>query len=194
MATKYIVNNISGQTINGENILPKYKVFTVLLTQSGGINEQTLVNTDLTIGVTYQILDQGSELVLGDFTNVGAPNNNIGTTFIATDTTPNSWGNDVGLFYNTGVPVAIILENTIGNIWFTYISAGLYILNSENAFPVDKTVFQNTLISIEDGTYLKMITITPKDSNNFYIGSVNFPHTLTNDLLNNTPIEIKIYN
>ena len=37
METKYIVNNKSGQTINGEPILRPYKVYTALLTQSGGL-------------------------------------------------------------------------------------------------------------------------------------------------------------
>jgi hypothetical protein len=106
---------------------PKYKVFTALLTQSGGDNGQAIGSGNLTIGVTY-LIDTDS---LGmDFTNVGAPANVQGVSFIATGTTPNSWGADEGeldiLLFNTGAPVATVLENTIGNVWFTYIEPGVY--------------------------------------------------------------------
>lgn len=69
-----------------EAATPKYKVYTALLTQSGGNNFQSISSGPLTIGVTYQIISQGAN---DDFTNVGAPNNNLGTYFVATGTTPN---------------------------------------------------------------------------------------------------------
>lgn len=117
---------------------PKYKVFTANLYQTGGDDPQTISSGSLTIGVTYLIVDLG----VGegcDFTNVGAPNNNIGTWFIATGTTPNNWGTNIGLSYNPGVPVANVLENTIGNVWFTYAGTGNYELQSLNLFTTSKT-------------------------------------------------------
>jgi hypothetical protein len=90
MTTKYIVNNLPGQTINGESILRPYRVFTALLTQNGANDPNLLINNPLTIGVTYEILS--TDLDTADFTNVGAPNNNVGTKFVATGETPNSWG------------------------------------------------------------------------------------------------------
>ena len=94
-----------------------YKVFTALLTQNGEDAGGVLIDSPLIIGVTYQI-KTGSTGEF-DFTNVGAPNNNIDTYFIATGTTPNDWGS-AALNYDEGAPVATVLENTIGNIYFEY--------------------------------------------------------------------------
>jgi hypothetical protein len=119
---------------------PKYKVYTALLTQSGGDDGQSLYGSGtLTIGVTYKIESNDSNTA--DFTNVGAPNNNDNTYFVATGTTPNSWGaNSEGqLIYNTGAPAVTVLENTIGNIWFTYSDVGTYYANSTNLFTENKT-------------------------------------------------------
>lgn len=116
-----------------------YKVFSALLTQSGGDDTQNQQSGLLTIGVTYYIDDNASN---PDFTNVGAANNNVGTYFMATGTTPTSWG-EATLAYNPGAPVATVLENTIGNIWFTYNNVGNYFCNSDGLFTENKTV--NTL-------------------------------------------------
>ncbi len=87
-----------------------YKVYTALLTQIGESSQQILTSgNSLTIGVTYVITDDGPGYVLGDFTNVGAPNNELGTSFVATGTTPNDWGTDIILLYDTGVPVVTVL-------------------------------------------------------------------------------------
>ena len=47
MITKYIVNNLSGQTINGEAILNPYKVYTATITYNldGWISTNVLQNT-----------------------------------------------------------------------------------------------------------------------------------------------------
>jgi hypothetical protein len=117
-----------------------YKVYTALLTQSGGSDPIPLQTGNLTIGVTYLIYDNSPGM---DFTNVGAPNNNVGTSFVATGTTPNSWGTLEGLTdiieYNNGAPVVTVLENTIGNIWFTYDGVGIYSVNSNGLFTTNKT-------------------------------------------------------
>ncbi len=118
---------------------PKYKVFTALLTQRGGGSFDLAIDVSLVTGVTYEIIDNDDSTA--DFVNVGAPNNTPGTFFVATGTTPNSWGNNsLGqLRYDSGAPVAIVLENTIGNIFFTYQSVGVYVVNSSNLFIEDKT-------------------------------------------------------
>ena len=54
----------------------------------------------------------GWPIFVFDFTNVGAPNNSNGTSFVATATTPTAWGGGV-LSYDVGAPVVTILENTI---------------------------------------------------------------------------------
>ena len=115
---------------------PAYKVYTALLTQSGGNNFQSISSGSLTIGVTYQIISTSS--APGDFTNVGAPNNNVGTYFVATGTNPNEWGG-YELEYNTGTPVVTVLENTIGNVWFERQGQGAYNCVCSGLFPEGKT-------------------------------------------------------
>lgn len=73
------------------NVSRPYKVYTALLTQSGGDDERDIDGGGLTIGVTYLILDNSGG---ADWTNVGSPNNEIGTYFVANEVNPNSWGNN----------------------------------------------------------------------------------------------------
>lgn len=116
-----------------------YQVYTALLTQNGGDNEDTSGSGDnLTIGRTYLIGNGGDDP--GDFLNVGAPNNDEGTYFVATGETPTKWG-ETTLTYNTGTPVVTVLENTIGNIWFEYNDVGSYIVKSDGLFIDGKTTF-----------------------------------------------------
>jgi hypothetical protein len=173
-----------------------YKVYTALLTQSGGDSLESQGIGLLTVGVTYYIYDiyPGT-----DFTNVGAPNNDIGTYFVATGTTPNSWGdvpegNSV-LQYNTGAPVVTVLENTIGNIWFTYIQDGYYRANSIDGFTLDKTFCQGITSTAEDGTGLTVITVRSNNIDTVNIYSTNPINEVPfNGALLNTPIEIRVYN
>jgi len=171
-----------------------YKVYTALLTQSGGDGPAGNCSDDpqpLVIGVTYQIsLNDGT----GDFTNVGAPNNNIGTYFVATGTTPNNWGTpgDVCLDYNTGAPVVTVLENTIGNIYWTYSNVGLYLATLANSFPEDTTaVFNGTQLQIS-GDWSLMMSFRGND-NEIEVRTIA-DGSLSDSLLSNTPIEIRVYN
>lgn len=180
------------------SLKPKYKVYTALLTQSGGDNPTSIINQPLIIGTTYSISEADIPNVLGDFTNVGAPNNEIGTYFIATGTTPNSWGTNISLSYNTGAPTAIVLENTIGNIWFTYINTGIYSVNSNNLFIEDKTT-----IDIDTfGANATNLENTP-----FYIGNETIinaetqfqifttrPPDYRDNVLQKNRLEIRVYN
>jgi hypothetical protein len=118
---------------------PKYKVYTALLAQSGGNNPTAVTDLPLVPGLSYQIIDNDGGTA--DFTNVGAPNNDPGTFFSATGTTPTSWGNNTlgVLEFNTGAPTTIVLENTLGNISFEYRGPGSYRCYSNNLFTIDKT-------------------------------------------------------
>lgn len=196
MSTKYIVNNLTGQTINGQSIDPKYKVFTALLTQSGGDDVQ-YINWDddpntLTVGVTYTIEANDDS---SNFIPNGAPNNNVGTSFVATSSVV-SWGEgntgDNQVSYNTGAPVATVLENTIGNVWFTYSSNGYY------------GVFTNGLLTDKISVFIgarttewyrqKSIDTTNYTNSSFYLSNINNNGTSANNILQNTPIEIRVYN
>jgi len=119
---------------SGTTSLPLYSVYTALITQSGTSSTQTISTGDLTLGVTYRI-EVGSSF---DFTNVGAPDNNTGTMFVATGITPSEWGGGV-LTYDPGAPVVTILENTIGNIIWIYNAVGNYQALLLNSFPLNKT-------------------------------------------------------
>ena len=186
-----------------EAATPKYKVFTALLTQSGGDavfgqNGGTAVgySPELTIGVTYYISDNFE--MECDFTNVGAPNNEVGTYFVATGTTPNTWGTYGNLIFNTGAPVATVLENTIGDVWFEYFGDGQYKLKTSIEILNDKLYSTILLFSIGlDGleeTYRN--SIYHYDNNTIAINTQRNDGNwvLINNFLNNTPIEIRVYN
>ena len=170
-----------------EAATPKYKVYTALLTQSGGSDELGIQYGDLTIGVTYRIEETSPD---SDWTNVGAPNNNVGTYFVATGTTPNSWGDPGNLRYNTGAPVVTVLENTIGNIWFTYDSVGNYIANSDSLFIINKTIVYSSIDQFQTTSADSSLTGIISDS---IIGYQTFIGGLsTNDSVGF--IEIRVYN
>lgn len=167
-----------------------YKVYTALLTQSGDDTISAIINSSpLTIGVTYEIVDNTGINV----TNVGSPNNNVGTKFVATGTTPSSWGSG-SLSYIPSAPVVTVLENTIGNIWFTFTNTSEQTINSNNLFPVGKTystVQLNTELTIPDPTMYSI-----QQSSNSIITLFNFKPVAEVDgsPFTNTPIEIRVYN
>jgi hypothetical protein len=173
-----------------------YKVFTALLTQSGGDNPQSTCSDDiepLVIGITYFIsLNDGT----GDFTNVGAPNNEVGTYFVATGTTPNSWGSsgNVCLQFNQGAPVATVLENTIGNIYFMFDGDGYYFLNGDNLFISNS--WTPTIMILNDTAELmdgQILTINKANDSQYLLQSYNQSGGALNGQFYNTPIEIRVY-
>lgn len=174
-----------------------YRVYTALLTQSGGDTlsalsfDDTPGGPDFIIGVTYQIVDNSIGL---DVTNIGAPNNEVGTYFVATGTRPANWG-EGSLIYDTGAPVVTVLENTIGNVWFSYDTIGQYSLNSNGLFTIGKcysSLTLNTDLPAPNG-YLFSILIGNADV--FMIQTYNPIADMGSDgLLINTPIEIRVYN
>jgi hypothetical protein len=138
---------------------------------------------------------------MGNFTNVGAPNNDNGTYFVATGTTPADWGINLSadtLTFNTGAPTAIVLENTIGNVHWRYINIGAYkgtidlypnVLVTEGK----QVVFSPTLaLSTSDNKYF--VTI----QNDSAIGAVAISITDGTNYINgglvDCPIEIRVYN
>jgi len=171
---------------------PAYRVYSALLTQSGTDTEDSINSGELTIGVTYTINQNSPGM---DFTNVGAPNNNIGTKFVATGTTPNSWGSGATytLAYSAGAPVVTVLENTIGNIWFTYTTDGTYAINSDGLFAGIVPTVTDVFGVIESSTS-DYLTVDKIDNSILRLVSSDSGYVATNALLNSTPIEIKVYN
>jgi hypothetical protein len=176
-----------------------YKVYTALLTQSGGDDLQSQDSGSLTIGRTY-FINSTPSLYGSDFTNVGAPNNNLGTYFVATGTTPN-WGINPDpdmLLYNIGAPVVTVLENTIGNIWFTYNDIGQYGIFSDGLFTQNKTYTNLQLwaddsvtnrtgfVGLSNSSELTLFNAGADGTPANYIGTSNYGFL--------TSIEIRVYN
>jgi hypothetical protein len=168
---------------------PSYKVYTALVTQSGGDDPQSLTGGGLYFGVTYRI--ESSD---GDYLNVGAPNNDIGTYFVATVTAaPTTWGS-LGLGFNTGAPTVIVLENTIGNVWFGYSGAGQYAMWSNNLF-TDKTVSLNDQTRcLDSGNNFYNLKFTNPDPSQINITVLDNGLNGIDDRLTFKLIEIRVYN
>jgi hypothetical protein len=185
-----------------------YKVYTALLTQTGeGSNTNGVSDSSLLPGVTYLIIDDDSGTV--DFTNVGAPNNTVGTYFVATGTTPTSWGDALlgQLQYNYSAPTVVVLENTIGNIWFTYYNFGHYQIGSDNLFTINKTTvfISDTINKNSIAPFLQLRVLCSTDTNkqpnglNIFTGAVDgnfYDNIITsdNDLQYAVTLEIRVYN
>lgn len=135
--------------------IPKYKVFTAILSQDGSNNWVNQTSGTFTKGVTYTF---DTYLGIDDFSNIGGPpaapyGTWDGYSFIATGTTPLVYTNSSSIDHNTGAPVVSILENTIGRIWFTYNAEGIYRCYSDNLFEPDKTtVFISDTINKDNPT------------------------------------------
>ena len=98
----------------------------------------------------------------------------------------------------TNAPVATVLENTLGEtISFSYGTPGYYSINTTGEFPQNKTTFSiknvinsaqvssETYIGIfSDSLNINTIDFTTLDDNNIGL----------NNILLNTPIEIRVYN
>jgi hypothetical protein len=186
---KLTIQEMDGNLTYLDNKVP-YKVYTALLTQSGGDEFIGISSGELTIGVTYEINLDNS----GDFTNVGAPNNNQGTYFVATGTNPNSWGTN-SLKYNTGAPVVTVLENTIGNVYWSYGIAGGYTgtIDEDLVTEGKQVVFSPTVaISTSDNSYFVGIQNIPVDG--IVVITITNGTDYMNGGLENFPIEIRVYN
>jgi hypothetical protein len=100
------------------------------------------------------------------------------------------------LLTQTGVtaPTATVLENTLGDITFTYGSAGYYEVNSANLFTEGKTftIIGSPMEGVINGIISGANYQTP---NVISINTVNFPtNEGISDELYLTPFEIRVYN
>ena len=192
--SKLTIQEMDGNLVYLDNKVP-YKVYTALLTQSGGDDPLQLTAGPVTKGVTYTILANSD----GDFSNVGAPDNNENTSFVAINNdTPISYGTDCQLLYNNGAPVVTVLENTIGNIWFTYDQLGVYNINSINLFTSNLATFISGLEGavgggggspLGGGTGIYRTT----DSLLYFFVADNGGNP-TDSMIVGYPIEIRVYN
>lgn len=169
-----------------------YKVFTALLSQSGGNNPLSLSSGAVQEGVSYRVRDANET---ADFSNVGGPG--VGqafdfTWFIATaSATPNSYGNGQ-LEYDTGAPIATVLENTIGDVWFTYSGTGNYFLNSDSLFT--NGTWTNISLNIQGFGDNINFSMYQYNADNIVIVSGTPGDSQYDNYLNQTCIEVRIYN
>lgn len=96
----------------------------------------------------------------------------------------------VALLTQSGIdaPTAIVLENTIGDIVWTYNSVGVYFGTLTNAFIEDKTYLFAYILPTS------IIGFQRDDENQVNIGTTTNLGVKTNGLLNSTSIEIRVYN
>jgi hypothetical protein len=179
-------------TIATTSDISSYQVFTALLTQSGGFNPLSLSSGAVQEGVSYRVRDANET---ADFSNVGGPG--LGQAFdyiwfIATaSATPNSYGNGQ-LEYNTGAPVVTVLENTIGDIWFTYTNTGRYSIISNGLFTDNKTTTFGSQYNQELDVAIYFTTGGAATSSEIPITTAD--GAPSDGYLQNTPIEIRVYN
>jgi hypothetical protein len=166
-----------------------YKVFSGLIWQTGGTFLQNKnAGGTLDKGVTYYIVSNGGY----DFIPLGAPSNTVGTYFICNQNITTGLGIPFDLQYDTGAPICAVLENTIGNIWFTYDNLGKYGIFSNDLFDHEKTMYFNQSLPM-NAVGVKMLLYIPATSQ-FQIETYNSSNVLDDSLLEDyTPIEIRIY-
>lgn len=152
MVTKYIVNNLTGQTITGDltingNIIVtgtsnNFGIYRALLTQTGSITGRTAsdFNYGLIIGERYTITDYKEG---DDFSNIAdvqyGNGNTTGCVFIATGQTPAYWENNSELV-SSGEFIVDVLENTLGYdlywYWAPFDGYGYYVAVNGTTGPV----------------------------------------------------------
>jgi hypothetical protein len=165
MATKYIVNNVSGQTITGDltingNVIVtgtsknnSVGIYNALFTQTGPLTGTSLTNfyDKLIIGETYTIANYVDD---ADFSNVADVQsgviNQTGCVFIATGSTPNSWADGTELT-SFGNLVVDVLENALGyDLSWVQFGAGVYGGANENTGPLINSFPRETVQVIAD--------------------------------------------
>jgi hypothetical protein len=189
MATKYIVNNVPGQTINGDitingnlsvtgvttGSLATYKA---LLTQTNSATGTNLneFNDGLIIGETYTITDYVSS---DSFSNVANVTSGVidttGCEFIATGETPTNWNNGSTLV-SSGNLVVTVLENNLGYDieWVTgEFGAGVYLGYNSITGPLYNTFNRNTTFVLGGGNSISFFGLEPNLLETF-IGPVSF--------------------
>jgi hypothetical protein len=218
METKYIVNNASEQTINGNvtingnltvtgvttGSLATYKV---LLTQTGNLTGTTLDNFNyaLILGETYTITNYVSG---DDFSNVAnvisGVINETGCEFIATGSTPSAWANFSELS-SLGDLIYDVLENNLGYdiTWVNEGGIGIYygipsvIGPKYNNFPREKSYSISQLSSLFGLIADKVVTgsgsLTTKDDA-LFLAVLDFGEGFPpiNNSLYYTPFEFNI--
>jgi len=218
METKYIVNNLSGQTIDGNITINgnltvtgvttgNLATYKALLTQLGSQTGTTLndFNDGLIIGETYTITDY----VSGDsFSNIANVTSGVidttGCVFIATGETPTNWDNGSTLVSSGNLAVTV-LENNLGfDIEWIEDFTGVYVGFNSTTGPLYNTFNRNTTFVLSGNvaipffgpttidTFVLPYTVNEKDDTILLaVFDLSVPESVSNSLYY-FPIEIQI--
>jgi hypothetical protein len=96
--------------------------------------------------------------------------------------------------YDPGAPVVTVLENTIGNVWFTYHNIGFYDCNSNGLFTLNKEYIVINKSGDEDSFNKNAITFNYYDTNKIGIVTGYSNDGASDNILYKYPIEIRVYN
>ena len=94
---------------------------------------------------------------------------------------------------DTEAPIAVILENTIGEIVWSYVDIGIYKGTLIGAFKNTKTIVSTPALDSDFGAGAGYVTITVTE-NEIYLYTYNTEGNLFNQGLFNSSLEIKVYN
>ena len=178
-------------------ISSSYKVCSMFLSQAGASNIVTKNSGTLSKGITYTIESNSGG---ANFMNVGAPNNTVGTSFMANaNIAPISYGTG-SLSYDMGAPRAEIIENNLGDIIFAYDNTGTYNIYSDNLFTLGKTaIISGNEASFNEGGFVKNFLLQciidePGRIILYTTDSANGSGGYFNSYLSNRFVEIRVYN
>ena len=168
MTTKYIVNNLTGQTITGDlTITGNLKsnntgTYRALLTETGSITGTSIsdyFNYGLIIGEQYTITNYQAGDDFSNIANVINGNiNQTGCVFIATGETPSNWFNGSQLV-SLGYLVVNELQNTLGFgiDWSQNFmgGSGFYFATNDNTGPIINTFpIQKTSVKTQNPPFV----------------------------------------
>jgi len=154
----------------------------MLITSGGsvGIGTSSPSTTLHVSASTNPVRFEGLQTNTGATKTVIADNNGV----LYTETKPKKY---VALLTQTGTsaPTAIVLENTLGNITFSYFQTGKYTVTATGLLTLNKTTV------ITGGAVCAIDTLT---ANGFNLSSYSMPPVANaNGILNNSTIEISVY-
>ena len=96
----------------------------------------------------------------------------------------------------TDAPTAIVMENTIGDVEWIYLSVGQYKLQLNNAFTINKTIiFPNVSFNATVAfTDPRIIGFADEGDDDYILVSSFNNSGLADNIILNFPVEIRVYN
>ena len=171
-----------------------YKVYTALLSQNGASVPSGIEGSENIVkGVTYYIYQN---LLNYDLTPYGAPNSDPGTYFVSNTSVTLTTSDDLILNYDQGAPTVKVLENTIGNVYFSYNETGQYDINSGGLFSTDKTTGNNAIFydgGVDSLCAMFMSDFTISSITMYSTKNLGGSGTYYDSLFSNVFIEIRVY-